>query len=107
MIRSSVIAITVSVIMGSVAMAEADPGDVNRGETLSVTCKACHGKNGITQHAMHPNLAGQNEVYLVWQLTSFKNDTRVGHHMNEIAKRLSEQDINDLAAYYSQINVCE
>ena len=82
-------------------------GDGTRGEKLSVQCSQCHGANGITDHGMHPNLAGQNVMYLVRQLHAFKNDTRIGHHMNDIAKALSDQDIDDLASYYHQINICE
>ncbi|MCB0356371.1 MAG: cytochrome c [Bdellovibrionales bacterium] len=82
-------------------------GDANKGQQLSVQCSQCHGANGITSHGMHPNLAGQNPVYLIVQLNAFKNDTRIGHHMNDVAKNLSDEDIKDLAAYYSQINICE
>ncbi len=82
-------------------------GDVDKGLQLSSQCAGCHGQNGITTMGMHPNLAGQNVQYLVYQLNSFKSDKRVGHHMNDIAKGLSDQDIQDLASYYSQINICE
>ncbi|MCB0392575.1 MAG: cytochrome c [Bdellovibrionales bacterium] len=81
--------------------------DVSRGLQLSAQCVQCHGANGITNHGMHPNLAGQNYVYLVRQLMAFKSDSRIGHHMNDVAKGLTEEDIKDLAAYYSQINICE
>lgn len=91
-------------LMSSVAFAQ---GDFLQGEQIAAKCVSCHGEKGIAAQPMHPNLAGQNERYLLWQLHSFKADKRIGHHMNDIAKGLTDQDIEDLAVYYSQLSSCQ
>ena len=79
----------------------ANAGDPERGEVISIGCRGCHGVRGIATQLMHPNLAGQKEKYLIWQLSNFKSGKRPSHIMNEIASGLSEDDIRDLSAYYS------
>ena len=68
-------------------------------------CEACHGADGIAKIAEAPNLAGQNEQYLVRQLTAFKTGERKNEMMGVVAPTLSDQDIADLAAYYAAIPV--
>ena len=75
--------------------------DVVRGEIISVSCKGCHGVSGITNKGRHPNLAGQNAVYIVSQMKLYREGKRDFHVMNEIAAHLSDQDIEDIAAYYA------
>ena len=77
-----------------------------RGKTIAVGCKGCHGESGIATQPMHPNLAGQKERYLMWQLDSFRSGKRPSHIMNEMAKNLTDEDIADLSAYYSALSSC-
>lgn len=76
-------------------------GDVEAGKQKSAPCAACHGVDGNSVNPAWPNLAGQGEKYLVNQLQLFKDKIRVNTLMNPQAQNLSEQDMLDLAAYYS------
>jgi cytochrome c553 len=83
-------------------------GDAEKGKMKSVSCGACHGADGNSAIAMNPKLAGQHANYLVKQLTEFKLASQTGGKegrnnavMNGMAAALSEQDILDLAAFFS------
>lgn len=76
-------------------------GDPEAGKEKSVPCAACHGATGISANPAWPNLAGQGEKYLVDQLNLFKEKVRVNTLMNPQAANLSDQDIADLAAFFS------
>lgn len=83
-------------------------GNVENGKAKSVTCGACHGIDGNSAISMNPKLAGQHAKYLVKQLTEFKLASQTGGKegrnnavMNGMSAMLSEQDILDLAAYFS------
>ena len=75
--------------------------DVAMGKEKSEACAACHGANGISVSENFPNLAGQKEKYLNKQLHAFKAKTRENTLMNAIAEQLSDDDIGDLAAFFS------
>ena len=76
-------------------------GDAAAGKAKSVSCAACHGPDGNSPSPAFPKIAGQHAGYLEKQLTKYKNGTLVKATMNGIAAPLSEQDIADLAAYFS------
>ena len=76
-------------------------GDAEAGKQKSAPCAACHGVDGNSVNPAWPNLAGQGEKYLANQLQLFKDRIRVNTLMNPQAQNLSEQDMLDLAAYYS------
>ena len=78
-------------------------GDAEAGKTKSVTCSACHGAEGISVNPTWPNLAGQGSPYIVQQLRNFKEGRRTDPLMNAQAAMLSDQDMNDLAAYFSSL----
>jgi len=66
-------------------------------------CVSCHGLSGNTVISEWPNLAGQNKGYLVQQLAAYKSGERIHGLMNVIANELTDQQISDVAEYYSQI----
>lgn len=69
-------------------------------------CVTCHGETGQGQLAAgFPRLAGQNAVYLVRQLQSFHDATRVNPIMAPVAQQLSDADRQALAAYYARLAV--
>ncbi|MBT8135579.1 MAG: c-type cytochrome [Gammaproteobacteria bacterium] len=77
-------------------------GDVAAGEEKAVTCAACHGAGGAAPISpQYPILAGQHADYLVQSLLQYKNGERKNMIMAGLAAGLSEQDIEDLAAYFS------
>jgi cytochrome c553 len=77
-------------------------GDAEAGRKKSEPCKACHGEHGISASGDFPNLAGQNEDYLVAALNHYKNGKRKNPIMKGQAANLSPKDILDLAAYFSR-----
>ena len=78
-------------------------GDYQAGQNKSTICAACHGSNGISINPMWPNLAGQHSRYLAKQLHDFKqNHGRNAPTMGPMVAHLNEQDMDDLAAYYSK-----
>ena len=76
-------------------------GDVEAGKQKATPCVACHGVGGVSANPAWPNLAGQGEKYTIDQLQLFKDKIRVNTLMNPQAENLSEQDMQDLAAYYA------
>jgi cytochrome c553 len=81
-------------------------GDAQAGKEKSATCAACHGADGTAKIESYPHLAGQNEQYLINALKAYKNKQRQGGQaaiMQGMAANLSDQDIQDLAAYYSSL----
>lgn len=76
-------------------------GDAAAGETKSATCGACHGAKGNSAMAEWPKLAGQGSRFIFDQLKAFKAGTRQNPVMQAQVAALSEQDMRDLAAYYS------
>jgi cytochrome c553 len=73
------------------------------GKQKSATCTACHGPMGISSNNLWPNLAGQKEQYLSKQLHDFRAGSRIDPLMGPVSKMLSDQDVADLAAYFSRL----
>lgn len=76
------------------------------GEHLAATCIGCHGAIGHGGHADHnpaPNLYAQQSSYLINQLNAFKTGTRSNAIMKAMASNLSDDDIKNVAAYFSSI----
>jgi cytochrome c553 len=76
-------------------------GSKEEGQAKSTTCVACHGVDGNSVNPEWPNLAGQHPAYLVKQLRAFREGQRENVLMSPMAMGLSDQDIEDLAAYFS------
>ena len=79
-------------------------GDAAAGKLKAVSCAGCHGANGVSTNPMWPSLAGQKEQYLAKQLRDFRDGRRHNPVMAPMAKGLSDQDIANLAAYYSDLS---
>lgn len=67
----------------------------------AVTCAACHGQNGIGASPVWPTLAGQHEDYIVHALNQYRDGTRKDPVMAPMAAPLTDDDIRQLAAYFS------
>jgi len=76
-------------------------GDAAAGKTKAAACAACHSADGNSVNPVWPKLAGQHATYLVKQLTNFKAGDRNNAMMAPMAAPLSEQDMADIAAYFS------
>ncbi len=77
--------------------------DMEAGKTRARQCVNCHGVEGNSQNAPFPILAGQKPAYLVNQLRAFREGTRKNGMMNHITARLSNQEINNIAAYFASL----
>lgn len=85
--------------------AAAQTGDPAAGERKAWTCAGCHGIPGWRNAypAYHvPKLGGQHAAYIVAALRAYQSGERAHATMHAIAAGLSEQDMADLAAYFSQ-----
>lgn len=75
--------------------------------TATGVCAGCHGPKGISAAGMFPNLAGQKEDYLVSALKAYREKTRNVAIMNNMAANLTDEDIANLAAYFSGLKPTE
>lgn len=78
-------------------------GDPAAGEAKTAICVACHGNGGISTTPVWPNLAGQNVEYLRKQLHDFKDEIRTDPQMSPMTISLTDQDVEDLAAYFASL----
>ncbi|CAG1020375.1 cytochrome subunit of sulfide dehydrogenase [Methylococcales bacterium] len=86
------------------ALAEGNP---EAGKAASAVCAGCHGGKGISATGAFPNLAGQKADYLAAQLKAFRDKTRPSQIMAPMAASLKDDDIANLAAYFSSLKACE
>ena len=75
------------------------------GRAKAKACQACHGIDGLAKIPAAPHIAGENAVYLITQLKAFRSGKRQHEIMSVIAKQLTDEDISDLAAWYSGIQI--
>ena len=78
-------------------------GEAEKGKAKSATCAACHGADGISSIPANPNLAGQVPGYISAQLKAFKSGERVNSIMAGMVASLSEEDMDDLDAFYASL----
>jgi cytochrome c553 len=77
-------------------------GDAERGRDLSVVCQACHGQDGNgVGDPQYPVIAGQYADYLSLAMLAYKTGERQNVIMQGFMAPLSEQDIDDLAAFFA------
>jgi cytochrome c553 len=102
------LSVTVGILLfaGSPASVIAE-GDPALGKEKSQVCQGCHGADGNSYGPEWPNLASQHTSYLTKQITNFKEGVRKNETMNSMAAGLSEQDIKDIAAYFSSQSLVE
>ena len=93
-------ALALAAVLGWTGSAHA-AGNVEAGQAKSATCMACHGMDGNSANPEWPSLAGQHSSYIVKQLKHFKSGERQNALMSPMAMILSDQDMEDLAAYFS------
>ena len=102
--RRGVVVLVWIVLLASAADAVA-AGDWKAGRGKAMLCQACHGTDGMSKVPDAPNIAGQTEPYLTTQLKAFKSGVRTSETMSLVAQTLSDKDIDDLAAYFSAIEI--
>jgi cytochrome c553 len=77
-------------------------GNYEAGKAKSTTCAGCHGADGVSTVASFPILAGQKRDYLYQALKDYKAGKRKNPIMAGMAAPLSDEDMLDLAMYFSQ-----
>jgi len=87
-------------LAGSSAAAIAT-GDIKAGQEKSAMCASCHGADGNSTDPQFPRLAGQHASYLVRALMDYRSGARKNPIMAGFASGLSDEDMENLAAYYS------
>jgi cytochrome c553 len=89
-------------LLGALAGGAQAAVDLAAAEQKAQACFACHGPGGISQMAQTPSLAGQPELFLQWQLVFFRSGQRKSPVMQPMAESLKDDDIRNLAAYFSR-----
>jgi cytochrome c553 len=93
-------ALLIATAWGSAAATDFEAGK-KLGETQ---CAACHGKDGKTPiDPSYPKIAGQYPDYLAKALGDYKSGGRKNPIMGGIAKPLSQNDIDNVAAYFASL----
>jgi cytochrome c553 len=70
-------------------------------QTAYYTCDGCHGPKNVRVEFMSPKIIGQKKIYLAAKLRDFRDMKRINPYMNGVVGGLSDQDIDNLADYYS------
>ena len=87
------------------ALAQDIKGDAKAGESKNAMCIGCHGIKGYQASFPEvykvPMISGQGAKYIASALNAYKKGERKHPTMRGVAEALSDQDIADLAAYYS------
>lgn len=97
-----IVAVFIGSVMPQLTLAQ---GDAAAGQAKSALCATCHGNDGNSELAVNPKLAGQNASYMVKQLMDFKSGVRPSPTMAAMVLSLSDQDMQDIAAWYASQQV--
>ncbi len=95
-----------NILIAALAMLSAVPavaGDAEAGKQKATLCLTCHGEGNTVQGVGTPIISGQYEDYLIHAMKSYRSGARNNPVMAGFSASLSDQDIEDLAAYYSQM----
>ena len=95
--RASAAALALSFTFAPAALAR----DAAAGREKAAQCAVCHGPQGLSITPDAPNLAGQPALYLGTQLRAYRSGVRRHEVMAVIAKPLSDDDIDNLSAWFS------
>ncbi len=71
-------------------------------DTAYYVCGGCHGPANIRVDLMPPNIIGQKQTYLANKLRDYRSKTRIAPFMNGVTAKLSDAEIDDLAAYFAK-----
>lgn len=110
MLRGGLHSLSVAALVGFASVCHAQsamnaPDAAGMANAPSIaTCVACHGALGAGTVTGGPRLAGKNPDYLAHALSMFKAGTRASTVMQTVARDLSDNDIHELALYFSKQN---
>jgi cytochrome c553 len=99
--RVALVAVTMTLALALAGTVQA-AGDAQRGKQIGYTCLGCHGianyKNVYPTYSV-PKLVGQHPEYIVAALKAYRSKQRSHATMYAQASSLSDQDMEDVAAY--------
>ena len=89
-------------LLAGAAHADEPPvGDPVAGKKIAGQCRTCHGIDGYARIPIAPHIGGEPASYLHDQLTAFRDGTRTHEMMSVVARMLTDEQIDDLAAWYA------
>ncbi|SFW27963.1 cytochrome c [Nitrosovibrio sp. Nv17] len=94
----------IAAMSGAVLLASGQgmAGDIEAGKKKAAEiCAACHGADGNSPAPTFPRIAGQHASYIQKSLSEYKSGLRKDPIMAGMAATLSQEDIENLAAYYA------
>jgi cytochrome c553 len=98
-------AVTAAALTMTSTVVPAHAADIAAGRKRAEVCMACHGEQGKSQIPGVPNLAGQDRDYIVSALKAYRAGTeRTNPTMAEMAKPLSDADIDNLASFWNSLS---
>jgi cytochrome c553 len=89
----------------SVPSFQARAADAKAGQVKAGLCVTCHGAYGLSTMPNAPHLAGQPAIYIEEQLKQYRSGKRANEVMAVMAKPLTDQEIENLAAWYASIPI--
>ena len=95
------LAVGMFLLMGSLSMAYA-AGDIAAGKAKAEMCAGCHGASGQGS-GDNPKIAGKPEAELAQAMQEYKSGKRSNSAMKLMVRKLNDQDIANLAAYYASL----
>ncbi len=98
---AAVLAAALGTLLAPRASGAQETGSAEAGQAKASVCAACHGADGNSVNPEWPSLAGQHADYIVAQLKAYKSGARQNALMSPQAMVLSEEDMHDLAAWFS------
>ena len=96
-------AIRFGILSATLLFLPAQAADNSAIKEKASVCAGCHGENGVSQTENIPSLAGQPDQFLQWQLVFFRAGSRKNEQMQPIVEQLTNEDIRNLGAYFSQL----
>ena len=100
--KASLLTIAVTALVFAAAGPAQAAGDADAGKAKAKACAACHGANGEGKKD-NPALAGMAESKFIQAMEDYASGKRDNKTMARSAKKLSDEDIANLAAYYASL----
>jgi cytochrome c553 len=94
-----------SALLLALSLTPAGAQDAKIGRQKAQVCMVCHGQNGLSTQPDAPNLAGQPALYLSSALKAYRSGSRRHETMAMMAQTLSDDDIQNVAAWFSSIRI--
>lgn len=102
--KRTLAAMAAAMVLAAVAPPAA-AGDAAAGREKAKICTACHALNGQSLRPDVPHLSAQSEFYVAEQLRLYRSGERKNDTMKIMSAPLSDEDIDNLAAWYASVKI--